>query len=99
MYFMIWSYSVDKPKQKSFEEEYSRSGSWFKFFEPCNDYLGHDLIKNIDGKSYVVIDKWMSKQSQESFVASHQIEYNDLNVRSKELYDAETSIGSYESIA
>ena len=95
---MIWKYTVDKTKQKHFEEEYSRSGTWFKFFEPCDDYMGHELIRNTDDSSYVLIDKWMSKKDYEGFLKSNQLEYDDINGRSKELYDEEIQIGSYESI-
>ena len=98
MYYIIWNYTVDKSKQEKFEEEYSRGGTWFKFFEPCDDYMGHELIKNINGSSYVLIDKWMSKKDYEGFLKSNQAEYDDLNNRSKELYEEETQIGSYVGI-
>jgi len=98
MYYIIWSYTVDKSKQTRFEEEYNRGGSWFKFFEPCGDYMGHELIKNTDGFSYVLIDKWMTQKDYEGFVKANQLAYDDLNNRSKELYDEEEQIGFYESI-
>ncbi len=98
MYYIIWNYTVNKTNQKAFEEEYSRTGSWFKFFEPCNDYMGHELIKNTNGTSYLLIDKWMSKADYEGFVKSHQVEYDNLNSRAKELYDEEMQIGTYDVI-
>ena len=98
MYYIIWKYTVDKAKQPKFEEEYNRSGSWFKFFEPCSDYMGHELIKSTEEESYILIDKWMSKQDYETFLTSNQLEYDDLNNRSQDLYDAEKLIGLFNSI-
>ncbi|MCP4459110.1 MAG: hypothetical protein GY816_13970 [Cytophagales bacterium] len=98
MYYIIWKYTVDNTKQQKFEEEYDRNGSWFKFFEPCNDYMGHDLLKNMDGETYLLIDKWMSKNDYENFLKSNQLEYDAINNRSKELYDLEEQIGLFNSI-
>ncbi len=95
MYYLVWEYEVDEANQAKFEEAYSRAGAWFKLFEPCGDFLGHELIKNTTGKSYVLIDKWMDKKSYESFVKSVQLEYDHLNEISKALYSSEKQIGTY----
>lgn len=95
MYCVVWRYNVDKSKQKDFENYYQRGGPWFKFFEPCDDYLGHDLLKNNEADSYLIIDKWMGQKEYESFLKSHQSEYDQLNRESSELYSEETQIGSY----
>ena len=98
MYYIVWNYKVSKAGQAKFEEHYGRSGEWFKLFEPCHDYLGHELIKNTNGEGYVLIDKWMSKQTYDGFVSSNQLFYDDLNKRSKELYSEEILIGTFETL-
>lgn len=98
MYYLVWSYSVDPAKQAQFEEEYSRNGSWFKFYEPCVDYLGHELIKNEISSDYMLIDKWMSKEAYEKFVKSNLLEYDAINRKSAELYETEVLIGGYNPI-
>ena len=39
MYCKAWKYTVTSDQSK-FEEVYGRNGKWFKFFEPCEDFLG-----------------------------------------------------------
>ena len=98
MYCIAWKYDVEKSKSKAFEEHYARGGVWFRFFEPCDDYLGHDLMQNIEDGSYLIIDKWMGKSEYDSFLKINQAEYEALNAQTADLYDQETHIGSYETL-
>jgi heme-degrading monooxygenase HmoA len=98
MYYLVWSYEVDSSKQAKFEEEYSRNGPWFKFYEPCRDYLGHELIRNMQSSNYLLIDKWMNKEAYEHFVKSNLLEYDALNRQSRDLYENEVQLGSYMAI-
>lgn len=96
MYCIVWKYEVEKSQRKAFEEHYSRGGIWFKFFEPCDDYLGHDLMKNVAEDSYMIIDKWMGKSEYDSFLKSNQAEYDAINEQTSGLYEEEVSLGAYE---
>ncbi|MEQ9404215.1 MAG: hypothetical protein RIM99_11545 [Cyclobacteriaceae bacterium] len=98
MYCILWKYDVDSKNQSDFEKEYGRTGSWFKFFEPCDEYLGHDLLKNTDGKSYNLIDRWISKKDYEGFLKSNKAEYDQLNEKFSGLYTAETQLGTFDLI-
>lgn len=98
MYCKIWNFTVDSSQQSKFEEEYGRGGSWFKFFEPCEDFLGLELLKNSDGKSYIVIDRWMSKEDYEDYISSNQAVYDDLSEKDKELYSGEQNLGTFNII-
>lgn len=98
MYYLVWEYEVNKPAQGKFEEAYSRTGEWFKFFEPCDDFLGHELVKNTKDESYILIDKWMDKKAYESFLKSNQLEYESLNESSRPLYDSEKLVGTYQTL-
>ena len=95
MYCLVWKYKVSS-NQAKFEEEYSRNGSWFKFFEASEDYLGHDLMKSGDGSTYILVDKWMSKADFQDFVDEHKAEYEQLNEKCKELYDSEETLGEFD---
>ncbi|MEQ9465893.1 MAG: hypothetical protein RLN88_00695 [Ekhidna sp.] len=95
MYCLAWKYKVSS-NQSKFEEEYGRNGSWFKFFETCEDYLGHELMKSADGKSYILVDKWMSKADYEDFLDEHKAEYDQLNEKNKGLYDEEEALGEFD---
>lgn len=98
MYCILWKYEVDSSKNADFEQEYGRNGSWFKFFEPCDDYLGHDLMKNTDGKSYTLVDRWISKEDYEAFLKSEKAAYDQLNEKCKALYSSESGIGTFDLI-
>ncbi len=97
MYCKAWKYTVSADQSK-FEEVYGRNGTWFKFFEPCDDFLGQDLMKGSDGSSYIVLDKWMSEEDYEKFVHDNLDKYQELQVQTRELYDEEESLGNYSII-
>lgn len=94
MYCIAWKYTVSS-NQDQFEQEYGRSGSWFKLFEPCEDYLGHELMKGEDGKTYLLTDKWMSKEDYDTFISANKAEYDAVNEKMKGLYDEEVSLGTF----
>ncbi|MFK7951931.1 MAG: antibiotic biosynthesis monooxygenase [Ekhidna sp.] len=95
MYCKIWNFTVESSKQEKFEEEYGRAGSWFKFFETCEDFLGLELMKNADGKTYMVIDRWMSEDDYEDYISDNQAVYDDLTDKNKELYSEQQSMGTF----
>lgn len=95
MYCLVWKYSVSS-NQAKFEEEYGRNGSWFKFFETSEDYLGSELMKSADGKSYILIDKWMAKADYQDFIDENKAQYDEMSEKSKALYDAEEAMGEYD---
>lgn len=98
MYCILWNYEVEASKQAEFEKEYGRNGGWFKFFEECDDYLGHDLLKNTSGNSYTLIDRWISKKEYDSFLKANKAEYDQLNEKFGSLYTSETQAGTFELI-
>lgn len=96
MHFIIWNYTVEASNQAAFQQEYGRSGAWFKLFETCDDYLGTDLLKN--GTTFMVIDKWISKEAYEEFMADCKTEYDQINTKSKGLYKDEQRVGEFETV-
>ncbi len=95
MYCLAWKYNVPS-NQAKFEEEYGRNGSWFKFFESSDDYLGSELMKHADGKTYILIDKWMSKADYQDFLDENKADYDQLNEKNSALYDGEESMGEFD---
>lgn len=98
MYCILWNYEVESGNASAFEQEYGRSGSWFKFFEGCDDYLGHDLLKSTDGQTYSLLERWISKDAYEDFVNGNKAQYDDLNSKFGDLYKSETKVGTYDLI-
>ena len=97
MYCLAWKYTVSSDHQK-FEQEFGRNGSWFKLFEPCEDYLGHELMKGVDDKSYLVTNKWMSREDYERFIAENREACSLINKELMDLYDVEEFLGNYHII-
>lgn len=95
MYCLAWKYKVPS-NQAKFEEEYGRNGSWFKFFESSEDYLGTELMKHTDGKTYILIDKWMSKADYQDFIDENKADYDQLNEKNKALYEEEEEMGEFD---
>jgi heme-degrading monooxygenase HmoA len=98
MYYVIWQYEVPAENREKFEELYSRKGAWFKLFERSDSYLGHELIRNLEDGSYVLIDKWMEKADFDHFYKVNQLEYDGLNSQSQDLYNQEKKIGDFETL-
>lgn len=94
MYCLVWKYEVTSEHAK-FEEEYGRNGSWFKLFEACEDYLGHELMKSEDGKTYLIVSKWMSQADYQDFIDQNKAQYDELNAKDEGLYDSKTSMGAF----
>ena len=94
MFCKAWKYTVSSD-HTTFEEVYGRNGVWFKFFEPCDDFLGQELMKGADGNSYIVLDKWISEADYQDFLTSNQTEYEAIQTQTRELYDEELPLGNY----
>ena len=95
MYCIAWKYKVPS-NQAKFEEEYGRNGNWFKFFESSEDYLGTELMKHSDGKTYILIDKWMSKADYQDFIDENKADYDQLNEKNKALHEEEEEMGEFD---
>lgn len=98
MYYIVRSYEVAADKVTLFEEVYSPSGAWFHFFEKCEDFLGLELIKNTSEGTYLLIDKWISKETYDDFLQHEQATYDQLNAQYRELYTNERLLGTYETV-
>lgn len=98
MYCIVWEYQVSKDQQSKFEEEYGRKGVWFRFYEPCDFFLGHDLLKDNEGGRYLVIDKWMGQKDYDTFLGENSAQYENLNQQTRHLYEEEIQIGSFDLV-
>jgi heme-degrading monooxygenase HmoA len=98
MYLIVWKYEVKKEKQEAFEQTYGPTGAWQQFFEHSTDHIGSFLYRgDVAGNTYLLIDRWESKEAYESYTRDHLEAYNELNERCRSLYEREEQIGSYRS--
>ena len=93
MYCLVRKFTVSV-NPSDFEATYGRSGSWFKFFESCDDFLGSELMRGENG-SYLLVDKWMSKEEYQNFIEQNRAAYDLLIEKNSSFYDSEASIGEY----
>ncbi|MEM6831702.1 MAG: antibiotic biosynthesis monooxygenase [Bacteroidota bacterium] len=98
MYCILWNYEVDSGNAAAFEQECGRNGSWFKFYESCDDYLGHDLLKNTSGGSYTIIERWITKDAYDSFLGGNKGGYDELKGKIAGLQKSETQVGTFDLI-
>ncbi len=98
MYCILWNYDVDSGNESAFEKECGRNGSWFNFFESCDDYLGHELLKNTSGGNYNLIERWISKGAYESFIGSNKASYDELKSKIASLHKSEKQLGTFDLI-
>ena len=52
-------------------------------------------MKGSDGNTYIVLDKWMSEEDYEDFLAANRESYQSLETETRDLYDEELSLGNY----
>lgn len=98
MYQLVWRYECSTDQKDEFEETYRRNGKWFHFYEQSDDFLGLELIKQVDKNDYLVVDSWVSKEAHEEFMSQNKAEYDQLNGQFKQLYDKEEFLGFYETV-
>lgn len=95
MYCLVKKYLVSSDHTK-FEDAHGRNGMWFKFYEACDDFLGYELMKGSDGKTYLILEKWISEEDYQGFIATNKTEFQNLEIQSRDFYDEEISLGSYD---
>jgi heme-degrading monooxygenase HmoA len=99
-YLIIWEFRVRAGMEKRFEEAYRPQGEWAQFFSQGPGYvrteLNHDLK---DGRRYVTLDFWVSREAYENFRQQHASEYAALDQKFEELTEKEWEIGKFERIA
>ncbi|MEQ8473807.1 MAG: hypothetical protein RIC35_21605 [Marinoscillum sp.] len=98
MYQLIWRYECSASQKEAFENAYRRNGTWFQFFEKSEDFLGQELIHNVDMGNYLVIDSWISKETYDSFLKENKVEYDQLDAQCKSLYAKEEFLGPFVTV-
>ena len=99
-YLIIWEFRVRAGMEGRFEEAYGTQGDWAQFFTRGAGYvrteLNHDLK---DGRRYLSLDFWVSREAYENFRRQHASEYAALDQQFEELTEKELEIGKFERIA
>ena len=99
MYVIIWEYQVKAEHIAEFEQIYHSNGAWTELFIKSNGYLGTELIRDSNhAQRYITIDRWISLEAYEGFLAEWRREYEALDVYCKDLTEWENLLGKGESL-
>jgi len=78
---------------------YSPAGAWAELFRKGTGYQGSELLcDETDPQRYITIDRWISKDSYDKFLACHAKEYKSLDKQCETLTSGESLIGKWVTI-
>lgn len=94
MYLILWEYHIKLETREKFEQIYSSTGAWAKLFKNDAGYLGTELLLDeTDPQKYLTIDRWVSKETYESFLEHWKQEYEMLDRQCAGLTELEVLLG------
>jgi len=84
MFQVIWELKVKFKERDKFELFYDAKGEWVKFFSKSSDYLGTDVLENVEGDGiFLVIDGWQSEEAFTEYVKIQKADYDLLEEKAK----------------
>ncbi|HET6267641.1 MAG TPA: hypothetical protein VFG11_07985 [Acidobacteriota bacterium] len=85
--------------RRSFEQHYSASGTWAKFFRKSPAFVETLLIKDKQTAGrYLTIDIWEGIGPYQRFKNEHAREYKEIDRMCEELTTMERAIGVLEAV-
>jgi heme-degrading monooxygenase HmoA len=97
MYVVLWEFYCKRDQKDKLIQANMPNGKWHRFFSSSPDYLGTEVLRDVNNKErLVILDRWSSKISYDNFLDRHCKEYEEIDHNLRNLTDAENSIGSFE---
>jgi heme-degrading monooxygenase HmoA len=96
-YVIVWRYEVPTSSRDAFEAAYGPTGPWAALFGRTPGYLGTELVRLDDG-AYVTLDRWLTEDAFQRFLADHRADYDALDQELEPLTSAEVRIGAGELV-
>ena len=82
-----------------FERVYGPDGEWAQFFSGGAGYIGTELLRDVEVPGrYLVIDRWESAETYNTFVAEHRDEYMRRVDDTAHNYEQELRFGTFENV-
>jgi len=95
---VLWRFRARAEKVDEFRRVYAGDGDWARLFARAPGYRGTELLEDVDGpRTFVVIDRWESREAYERFRSEFSVEYVALDEACCELTEEETEIGRFWS--
>jgi enamine deaminase RidA (YjgF/YER057c/UK114 family) len=96
---IVWRFIAKQGKEREFERIYGPNGDWAVLFHKAVGYGGTELHKSREiPRSYLVIDRWQSRDAFKQFKDRFNNEYRTLDVRCEELTEKEEHVGDFTTI-
>lgn len=96
---ILWRLTVSAGKEEEFERIYGPTGDWAVLFRKAAGYGGTELHKSQETpRSYLVIDRWQSRDACKQFKQQFADEYRTLDVRCEELTEKEEHVGDFTMV-
>lgn len=95
MYLIIWKFVINPEFENEFLQAYSPDGLWTQLFNKDKNYLGTELLKDIEPYSYLTIDRWQSSDAYEKFLNNHREAYEKLDKHCEDFTIHESKIGTF----
>jgi len=96
----LWEFHVKPESIVAFEEIYGPHGEWAQLFGQSPDYLGTDLIRDLNQRGrYLTLDRWTSGEALQRFKKEHQDAYSNLDKQCESLTEKEVFLGNFEQVA
>ena len=98
-YLVLWEFHVKPERVSEFERTYGPDGSWAQLFRQSPDFLGTELIRDIEGHDrYLTLDRWTSREALERFKQEHAAEYAALDKECENYTEREVFLGDFLTV-
>ena len=95
----IWEFQVKAETRSRFEEIYGPDGEWAKLFRSSPDYLGTELVCDLDQSGrYLTLDRWTSRKALHQFKRDHHSDYAALDTQCESLTEREVFVGEFQAV-
>lgn len=95
----LWEFQVKPESVSAFEEAYGPAGTWAQFFRSSPDYLGTELLRDLDRPGrYFTLDHWTSRDAFRRFKQDRHAEYAAIDKQCESLTEREVFLGNFERV-
>jgi quinol monooxygenase YgiN len=95
----LWEFRVKPDSIPAFEKIYGPDGAWDQLFRQSPDYLGTELIRDLDHPGrYLTLDRWTSREALHEFKQAHQAAYAALDQQCESLTEREAFLGDFQGV-
>lgn len=95
-FVVIWEFQPRSDSGAEFERAYGPQGVWAPLFRRSLDYLGTELLRDLDRPDrYVTIDRWTSRTAYERFRTERAVEYRAIDEQCARLTEREAFVGAF----